>query len=192
MRGHHVTPRQCDTRDGIVIWETPADARAPFLLKFNINTQLRYLNTQDTDVDFTDHLGVIRGVHERNDIPVNRAMFIWAATFSTRGRDTGFTVWNVRRCRFDHRRQQHRVAIQQGPRDHRGLHWRPRQPIAGEHVPISTATDRSMAGARERVRGVRGQSPSEYGTRRTAWERGTPRLRTLAVRGVRTESSGRR
>jgi len=75
-------------RDGIVIWETPADARAPFLLKFNINTQLRYLNTQDTDVDFTDHLGVIRGVHERNDIPVNRAMFILAATFSTRGRDT--------------------------------------------------------------------------------------------------------
>jgi hypothetical protein len=28
-------------RDGMVIWETPADARVPFLLKFNINTQLR-------------------------------------------------------------------------------------------------------------------------------------------------------
>ena len=30
-------------RDGMVIWETPEDAKVPFLLKFNINTQLRYL-----------------------------------------------------------------------------------------------------------------------------------------------------
>ena len=29
----------------MVIWETPADAKVPFLLKFNINTQFRYLNT---------------------------------------------------------------------------------------------------------------------------------------------------
>src|SRR5205814_1311152 len=41
-------------RDGIVIWETADDAAVPFLLKFNINTQLRYLNTQDSDESFTD------------------------------------------------------------------------------------------------------------------------------------------
>ncbi len=63
-------------RDGIVIWETPEDAKVPFLLKFNVNTQLRYLNTQDSDETFTDHLGVAADVHTRNDITVNRAMFI--------------------------------------------------------------------------------------------------------------------
>ena len=36
-------------KDGIVIWETPPDANVPFLLKFNINTQIRYLNTQNSD-----------------------------------------------------------------------------------------------------------------------------------------------
>ena len=60
----------------MVIWETDVDARVPFLLKFNINTQLRYLNTLDSEVTFTDHLGVTREVHRRNDITVNRAMFI--------------------------------------------------------------------------------------------------------------------
>ena len=63
-------------RDGIVIWETPADAKVPFLLNFNINTQLRYLNTLSSDEQFTDHLGVVRDVHRRHDITVNRAMFI--------------------------------------------------------------------------------------------------------------------
>jgi hypothetical protein len=44
-------------KDGIVIWETPADAKVPFLLKFNVNTQIRYLNTQNSDETFTDYLG---------------------------------------------------------------------------------------------------------------------------------------
>jgi hypothetical protein len=80
-------------RDGIVIWETPADAKVPFLLKFNINTQLRYLNTQDSDETFTDHLGVARDVHTRNDITVNRAMFILGGyIFNPRARYS-FTVW---------------------------------------------------------------------------------------------------
>src|SRR5262245_64270995 len=60
----------------MIIWETPEDAQVPFLLKFNINTQLRYLNTLDSEETFTDHLGVTRDVHRRNDITVNRAMFI--------------------------------------------------------------------------------------------------------------------
>jgi hypothetical protein len=80
-------------RDGIVIWETDADARVPFLLKFNINTQLRYLNTLNSDETFTDHLGGTREVHRRNDITVNRAMFILGGyVFDQRARYS-FTVW---------------------------------------------------------------------------------------------------
>jgi hypothetical protein len=80
-------------RDGMVIWETPADAQVPFLLKFNINTQLRYLNTLNSDETFTDHLGVTREVHKRNDITVNRAMFILGGyVFDQRARYS-FTVW---------------------------------------------------------------------------------------------------
>jgi hypothetical protein len=80
-------------RDGMVIWETPSDAKVPFLLKFNINTQLRYLNTQNSDETFTDHLGVTREVHTRNDITVNRAMFILGGyVFDQRARYS-FTVW---------------------------------------------------------------------------------------------------
>jgi hypothetical protein len=80
-------------RDGMVIWETPPDASVPFLLKFNINTQLRYLNTQNSEETFTDHLGVVREVHTRNDITVNRAMFILGGyVFDPRLRYS-FTVW---------------------------------------------------------------------------------------------------
>ncbi len=49
------------TETGIVIWETPEDAKVPFLLKFNINTQFRYLNTLDSVPTFTDHLGKYPG-----------------------------------------------------------------------------------------------------------------------------------
>jgi hypothetical protein len=80
-------------RDGMVIWETPADARVPFLLKFNINTQLRYLNTQDSDETFTDHLGLGREVHTRNDITVNRAMFILGGYVFDQRLRYSFTVW---------------------------------------------------------------------------------------------------
>jgi hypothetical protein len=80
-------------RDGIVIWETPEGVSVPFLLKFNVNTQLRYLNTLDSPETFTDHLGVARDVHTRNDITVNRAMFILGGyVFDPRARYS-FTVW---------------------------------------------------------------------------------------------------
>lgn len=46
----------------------------PFLLKFTVNTQVRYLNTLSSEDTFTDHLGVVRDVNNRNDITVNRAM----------------------------------------------------------------------------------------------------------------------
>jgi hypothetical protein len=62
-------------RDGMIIWQTANDAEVPFLLKFNDDTQLRYLNTLNSDDTFTDHLGNVREVHRRNDITVNRQMF---------------------------------------------------------------------------------------------------------------------
>lgn len=80
-------------QDGIVIWETPRDAKVPFLLKFNVNTQVRYLNTTSTDETFTDHLGVVRTVAGRNDITVNRSMFILGGyIFDPRLRYSS-TVW---------------------------------------------------------------------------------------------------
>jgi hypothetical protein len=80
-------------RDGIIIWETPPDVSVPFLLKFNINTQLRYLNTQSSDESFTDHLGIDREVHTRNDITVNRAMFILGGYIFDKRARYSFTVW---------------------------------------------------------------------------------------------------
>ncbi len=86
-------PKKERYRDGMVIWETSPDAQVPFLLKFNINSQIRYLNTLDSQKTFTDHLGVTREVHRRNDITVNRAMFILGGyVFDPRSRYS-FTVW---------------------------------------------------------------------------------------------------
>jgi len=80
-------------RDGIIIWETPADAKVPFLLRLNVNTQLRYLNTLSSDETYTDHLGVEREVHKRNDITVNRAMFILGGYIFDQRARYSFTVW---------------------------------------------------------------------------------------------------
>jgi hypothetical protein len=74
-------------QDGIIIWRNPEDAKVPFLLKFNNNTQIRYLNTLNSKDTFTDHLGVVRDVHTRNDITVNRSMFIFALYSLYRGYD---------------------------------------------------------------------------------------------------------
>lgn len=80
-------------RDGMVIWETSPDARVPFLLKFNINSQIRFLNTQNSDATYTDHLGVTREVNRRNDITVNRAMFILGGYVFDPQLRYSFTVW---------------------------------------------------------------------------------------------------
>jgi hypothetical protein len=89
------TPQADDERyrDGMVLWEAPEGAKVPFLVKFNVNTQLRYLNTMSSPDTFTDHLGTVREVHSRNDITVNRAMFILGGyVFDKRARYS-FTVW---------------------------------------------------------------------------------------------------
>src|SRR4030095_4380069 len=80
-------------RDGMVIWQTPEDAKVPFLLKFNINTQLRYLNSLSSPETFTDHLGVVHEVHTRNDSTVNRAMFILGGYVFDQRLRYSFTVW---------------------------------------------------------------------------------------------------
>lgn len=80
-------------RDGIVVWETAEDAKVPFLLKFNVNSQIRYLNTTSGEDTFTDHLGAVRPVNLRNDITVNRTMFILGGyIFDPRLRYSS-TVW---------------------------------------------------------------------------------------------------
>ena len=80
-------------QDGIVIWQTPDDARVPFLMKFNVNTQVRYLNTLSANDTFTDHLGNVREVHKRNDITVNRAMFILGGYVFDKRLRYSMTVW---------------------------------------------------------------------------------------------------
>ena len=80
-------------RDGMVIWETSPKAKVPFLLKFNINSQIRYLNTTDSDTTYTDHLGFTRPVHQRRDITVNRAMFILGGYVFDPQFIYSFTVW---------------------------------------------------------------------------------------------------
>ena len=77
----------------MIIWETPDDAEVPFLLKFNLNTQFRYLNTLSSDDTFTDHLGNVRDVHTRNDLTVNRAMFILNGYVFDKRLQYSFTVW---------------------------------------------------------------------------------------------------
>lgn len=80
-------------RDGIIIWETSADAKVPFLLRFNNNTQVRYLNTLSSDDTFTDHLGNVREVNRRNDITVNRSMFILGGYIFDKRARYSLTVW---------------------------------------------------------------------------------------------------
>jgi hypothetical protein len=80
-------------RDGMVIYETRESAKVPFLLKFNVNTQIRYLNTLDSEGTFTDHLGNISEVNTRNDITVNRSMFILSGYVFDKRLRYSVTVW---------------------------------------------------------------------------------------------------
>ena len=79
--------------DGIVIRQNPPNARVPFLLKLNNNTQIRYLNTTSSENTFTDHLGTVREVHTRNDITVNRSMFILGGYMFSPKLQYSLTVW---------------------------------------------------------------------------------------------------
>lgn len=80
-------------KDGIIIWETPENAKVPFLLRFQGTTQVRYLNTLDSNSTFTDHLGVTHDVHKRNDITVNRSMTVFGGYIFDKKAQYSFTVW---------------------------------------------------------------------------------------------------
>jgi hypothetical protein len=80
-------------QDGIVVWQTSDDASVPFLMKFNLNTQVRYLNTTDSEDTYTDHLGTVRDVNTRNDITVNRTMFILGGYIFDKRLRYSSTVW---------------------------------------------------------------------------------------------------
>jgi hypothetical protein len=80
-------------QDGIIIWQNPEDARVPFLLKFNNNTQIRYLNSLNSSGTFTDHLGTVHDVHQRNDITVNRSMFTFTGYMFDPRAQYSLTVW---------------------------------------------------------------------------------------------------
>jgi hypothetical protein len=80
-------------RDGIVIYQSPENAKVPILLRLNNNTQVRYLNSLNSKSTFTDHLGVVHDVHRRNDITVNRSMFILAGYIFDERLQYSLTVW---------------------------------------------------------------------------------------------------
>jgi len=80
-------------KDGIIIWETPENAKVPFLLRFQGTTQVRYINTLDSNSTFTDHLGVIHEVNKRNDITVNRSMTVFGGYVFDKRAQYSFTVW---------------------------------------------------------------------------------------------------
>jgi hypothetical protein len=79
--------------DGIKIWETPENAKVPFLLRFQGTTQVRYINTLDSNSTFTDHLGVTHEVNKRNDITVNRSMTVFGGYIFNKRAQYSFTVW---------------------------------------------------------------------------------------------------
>jgi hypothetical protein len=82
-------------RDGLILFETKDDDKIPFLMKFNINTQFRYLNTLDSNDTFVDHLGNVREVHKRNDLTVNRAMFTFSGYAFDKRLQYSFTAWTA-------------------------------------------------------------------------------------------------
>jgi hypothetical protein len=82
-------------RDGIIVSEAPENAEVPFLLRLQGTTQLRYLNTLDSNDAFTDHLGVTRDVHKRQDITVNRSMTVFGGYIFDKRSQYSFTVWTA-------------------------------------------------------------------------------------------------
>ncbi len=80
-------------KDGIIIWETPENAKVPFLLRFQGTTQVRYINSLDSQATFTDHLGATHDVNKRNDITVNRSMTVFGGYIFDKRAQYSFTTW---------------------------------------------------------------------------------------------------
>jgi hypothetical protein len=80
-------------RDGIIIGEAPEGAEVPFLLRLQGTTQVRYINSLDSQDTFTDHLGVTYPVDKRNDITVNRSMMVFGGYIFNKRAQYSFTIW---------------------------------------------------------------------------------------------------
>lgn len=80
-------------RDGIIVAEAPEGAEVPFMLRFQGTTQVRYLNSLDSQNTFTDHLGNTYAVDKRNDITVNRSMMVFGGYVFSKKAPYSFTVW---------------------------------------------------------------------------------------------------
>jgi hypothetical protein len=80
-------------QDGIVLWRTKDTDRIPFLAKYNQDIQLRFLNTTSSVDSFTDHLGNVRSVQNRNDITVNRTMLVIGGFIFDKRLVYNFKVW---------------------------------------------------------------------------------------------------
>jgi hypothetical protein len=98
-------------QDGMIIWKTADDSPVPFMLRFNDDTQLRYLNTLASDKTFTDHLGVVREVHLRNDITVNRSMFNINGYIFDRRLGYSLKVWTSAGAASYRGRRQHKLGF---------------------------------------------------------------------------------
>ena len=80
-------------RDGIIIGESPEGAEVPFLLRLQGTTQVRYINSVDSQDNFTDHLGQTYSVDKRNDITVNRSMMVFGGYVFNKKAQNSFTIW---------------------------------------------------------------------------------------------------
>jgi hypothetical protein len=78
--------------EGIVVWQTD-DGQVPLLLRLNDNTQVRYLNSLNARETFTDHFGNVLPFNRRNDITVNRSMFILGGYIFNKNVIYSLTVW---------------------------------------------------------------------------------------------------
>ena len=80
-------------RDGIIIWQTPE--RRKGAVPAEVQQQYPAPISQYTSCDdtFTDHLGDVREVNKRNDITVNRSMFILGGYIFDERAQYSLTVW---------------------------------------------------------------------------------------------------
>ena len=127
-------PQTNDERyqDGIIISKTPDDAKVPFLLRFNINTadsdiSIPLIATKLSPTIWAMSARSIR----RNDITVNRSMFILGGYIFDKRLRYSFTVWTSAGAASIVRGREHWLAIQQAVHAHGRLHGCSREPIAG-------------------------------------------------------------
>ena len=78
----------------MVIWQTPDDDEGAFPAEVQPQYPIPISQYDSSSDDtFTDHLGVVREVQKRNDLTVNRAMFILGGYMFDKRLVYSYTVW---------------------------------------------------------------------------------------------------